>query len=259
MARRGADCDVAIIGAGVARLSAAAVLSGAGIRVVCLEACGRIGGRILTQRDPLCPVPIELGAEFVHGRIPALPDLCAEERLTLFEDSAKALYFQRGKIHGEELAMNAADELMARFAAKDRALPEAVSESRQPAVLKKKAVRQLEGFNAARANRISVKALKADATAAEKIEGNRAFRVLNGYSAVPLALWSKIPDARECVRLGQAVERVEWAPGDVRPSVRSMVDGGESTLRAKRVIVTVSLGVLREEAITFDPKPAVLG
>jgi monoamine oxidase len=67
---RHADCDVAIVGAGVAGLSAAATLARAGQNVRCLEAKDRVGGRILTIHDPLSPLPIELGAEFVHGRPP---------------------------------------------------------------------------------------------------------------------------------------------------------------------------------------------
>jgi len=36
-----------------------------------LEARDRVGGRIFTRREPDLPVPLELGAEFVHGRSPA--------------------------------------------------------------------------------------------------------------------------------------------------------------------------------------------
>src|SRR5438309_5624051 len=59
--------DVAIIGAGVAGLAAARRLAAAGLRVRILEARGRIGGRIHTLHDPGWPIPIEIGAEFVHG------------------------------------------------------------------------------------------------------------------------------------------------------------------------------------------------
>ena len=59
--------DVAIIGAGVAGLSAARELSGAGRQICIIEARDRIGGRVLTQHLPDLPLPIELGAEFIHG------------------------------------------------------------------------------------------------------------------------------------------------------------------------------------------------
>ena len=61
-----------IIGAGAAGLAAARDLSRAGHEVIVLEARDRMGGRVYTHRDPESPVPIELGAEFVHGKSPAL-------------------------------------------------------------------------------------------------------------------------------------------------------------------------------------------
>ena len=68
-----APFDIAIIGAGIAGLAAGRRLAGAGRRVAILEARDRVGGRIYTHRA--APgIPIELGAEFVHGRPPALCD-----------------------------------------------------------------------------------------------------------------------------------------------------------------------------------------
>src|SRR5581483_6609741 len=76
---RSEDSDVLVIGAGVAGLSAAAVLSSAGFQVRVVEARDRIGGRILTVQtgDRL---PAELGAEFIPGRSRELWDMSREER-----------------------------------------------------------------------------------------------------------------------------------------------------------------------------------
>ncbi|HEY7160787.1 MAG TPA: FAD-dependent oxidoreductase, partial [Acidobacteriota bacterium] len=62
------DRDVLIIGAGASGLSAAKELSESGRKVIVLEARNRVGGRIHTLHDE--GVPIELGAEFIHGRAP---------------------------------------------------------------------------------------------------------------------------------------------------------------------------------------------
>ncbi|MCI0613953.1 FAD-dependent oxidoreductase, partial [bacterium] len=48
---------------------AAKELSDAGKKVTVLEARDRIGGRIYTYHDAPNEVPIELGAEFIHGRL----------------------------------------------------------------------------------------------------------------------------------------------------------------------------------------------
>lgn len=55
-----------VIGAGTAGLVAAAALRNAGEPVTVLEARDRIGGRVHTDRN-LSDIPVELGAEFIHG------------------------------------------------------------------------------------------------------------------------------------------------------------------------------------------------
>ncbi|HUO68773.1 MAG TPA: FAD-dependent oxidoreductase, partial [Gammaproteobacteria bacterium] len=60
--------EVAIVGGGIAGLAAARVLARAGRSSVVCEARGRLGGRIYTLRPAGLTAPVELGAEFVHGR-----------------------------------------------------------------------------------------------------------------------------------------------------------------------------------------------
>src|SRR3954469_11273017 len=59
--------DVIVIGAGAAGLAAAARLATTPRSILLLEARDRIGGRRWTLREPGLAVPIELGAEFIHG------------------------------------------------------------------------------------------------------------------------------------------------------------------------------------------------
>src|SRR5688572_283754 len=60
--------DIIILGAGAAGLAAARRLSGAGLRLIVLEARNRLGGRIDTRHIASWPSPLERGAEFIHGR-----------------------------------------------------------------------------------------------------------------------------------------------------------------------------------------------
>src|SRR5262245_58742012 len=80
-ARDVASWDVIVVGAGAAGLSAAAVLAGSGARVLVLEGQRRPGGRIRTRHPAGWPVPVELGAEFIHGRSPELFALAGEAGL----------------------------------------------------------------------------------------------------------------------------------------------------------------------------------
>ena len=54
------DVDVAVIGAGIAGLTATRALNQAGYRVVCIEARDRIGGRAVSQH--VAGMTIDLGA-----------------------------------------------------------------------------------------------------------------------------------------------------------------------------------------------------
>jgi monoamine oxidase len=77
--------DVVIIGAGAAGISAARSLHDHGIRFVVLEARERVGGRVWTHRDPRTPVPIELGAEFIHGSAEEIEKILEDARLPVVD------------------------------------------------------------------------------------------------------------------------------------------------------------------------------
>ena len=84
-ARSSKEPDVIVIGAGAAGISAALALHEAGLAVTILEARDRIGGRIFTVHDPELRAPIELGAEFIHGRPRELWDLLTSHKIAITE------------------------------------------------------------------------------------------------------------------------------------------------------------------------------
>jgi hypothetical protein len=174
------DCEVAIIGAGVVGLAAAGMLCRAGKAVRCLDATNRIGGRILTVHDPLSPVAIEVGAEFVHGCPPEIFDVIKNGALTAVE-----LERNDGK-----------DFLPKSLGRKDVSFESYISRSRYPPAAKNWARRYVEGFNAARSEVISLASLKQDADAAGKIDGDRSFRLPGGYDQVHLELICSIRDVQ---------------------------------------------------------------
>ena len=92
------DTDTLIIGAGAAGLAAAAELSANGRHVMLVEARERAGGRILTDTKTLAPLPIELGAEFIHGESQAVLG-----RLGTAKDIAIDASRERWTTHGSRL------------------------------------------------------------------------------------------------------------------------------------------------------------
>ena len=237
------DFDVLIIGAGAAGLAATRELERAGKRVCCLEARDRIGGRILTVHDPPAPVPIEMGAEFVHGRPPEIFDLVDKAGLNLYEIS--------GRIVGGGDTDRVMEDIK-RFGddMRDETLLEFVTRRDYPDDERHAAVAFIEGFDAARAERIGIAGLAKDERAADRIEGDRSFRILNGYHSLLLAIGAS------AIRLNTIVERVEWRRGGATVHVRSALIAGErESLHSRRVLVTVPLGVLQAGAIHFEPEP----
>ena len=239
------ELDVVIIGGGAAGLTAAQELLRAGLRVCCLEAQDRIGGRILTMHDALAPMPIELGAEFVHGRPPGIALLAQQAGAELLEVGGRAVTLPEGG-DLEEPAGDVLEDLADSVTGKhDETFESWLKRTKYPDEKKYEAMAFVEGFNAARGDVIGVASLAAERRASAAIEGDRAFRVRPGYNTIlrPLA-------AGVDVRLNSIVEGIAWKAG----AVTVQVQGGDA-IRARRVVITVSLGVLQGGAIRFDPEP----
>jgi monoamine oxidase len=253
------ECDVVVIGAGVAGLAAAVSLKRSGIDVICLEAAARIGGRVFTMHDPLAGLPIELGAEFVHGRPPEIWELIAGRNLRVFEHNTRALYFENGRqVHDREIG-ELADRLLGRMAKshrkRDESFEQYLRRSRDSTEAQKWARVYVEGFNAARSEVVSVGALVHEGEAADRIDGDRTFRILDGYDSVPQALLGEIPGGGSTVRLNSVVKKVRWRPGRVSVEFVSALTGETTVARCRRLVITVSLGVLQADGIAFDPEP----
>ena len=92
------DCDVIVIGAGAAGLIAAGELVEAGQRVTLLEARDRIGGRIWTRRETGVAVPIELGAEFIHGHAPITEGLLTASGAPVIEAADSHFALEDGRL-----------------------------------------------------------------------------------------------------------------------------------------------------------------
>jgi monoamine oxidase len=238
--------DVVVIGAGAAGLAAARVLSGAGRRVCILEARPRIGGRIFTVHRSDLPLPIELGAEFIHG-----------ESATTFRivDAAALLACQLPDDHWwsrEGKRERIADfwGSIGRIRAKIGALKRDVSFSdflrgrKLPPRLRDLAWTFVEGYHAAHADRISARVLRSADQEQEDPAGNKQFRLAAGQDALVEWLRAGLDPQRADLRLSTPVETIAWSKGSV------LIDG---RFRAKAAIITVPIGVLKANALRFDP------
>lgn len=260
--RRGRDADVIVIGAGAAGLAAANVLIENGLDVLVLEARNRVGGRIETAASPETGIPIEIGAEFLHGAATACRELAERYGLRALDVSGQRF---EHTTHGLRVSRDYSarlDRVLGRLDAHrspDRSFADAMRANRGSlsAADRSLATRFVEGFDAADATLVSERWLAVAGWPGRDVRESRVGRLLDGYGALVHAIARPL-GAR--VRLGAVVTEIRWRPGRVEVACAS-AGGRRRSWSARAVLVTVPLGVMQAApgergAIRFDP-PAV--
>src|SRR3954454_21900236 len=92
------ETDTLIIGAGAAGLAAAHALSRAGHRCTIVEARNRVGGRVATGPGGIAAVPLELGAEFIHGQSRVTFDWLRAAGDVAIDTAKERWMLQRGRL-----------------------------------------------------------------------------------------------------------------------------------------------------------------
>lgn len=253
--------SVIVIGAGIAGLAAAWKLGCAGCRVSVLEARDRIGGRIWTIPNPQPNFPIELGAEFIHGRPREILEPFREAGTEItevqgrswcaFENHLRPCDFW-SSIDSVLTQMDASREDESFLDFLRRTFPD--NENNREA---QRALGYVVGFNAADPSLVGVHWLVQGMRAEEKIEGDRSFRARNGYRDLLDVFQRKISEWPTVdIRTNKIVDQVKWERGKTEVDVRGGF--GLETFEASRVLITVPLAVLKAQpgevgAVRFEP------
>jgi monoamine oxidase len=257
--------DVLIIGAGVSGLNAGRVLAQAGRRVAILEARSRIGGRIWTQpislNDSPLAIPVELGAEFVHGLPPETWSLIRQAGLRTFEIDGSPFWFDGSRVRATNEQPGAAEGLLEELTrwvqgqpgGSDMSFADYLKGQAVDPFTARAASNYVEGFNAADQQRISVAALAKQQAAEDAIAADRLFRIEAGYGAIPNFLAERFIAAGGMLILEAPVKEIVWNRGTV--SVQTVTHDGGLLYRANRAVITVPLGVLQAQTIEFVPRP----
>jgi monoamine oxidase len=250
--------DCIIIGAGIAGLVAGDYLRKKGWGVTILEARERVGGRVWSRTDWKGKSPMDMGASWIHGVSgnPMTEQAQREGIRTVpFDYEKKAVYHTGGsRIAPEEeqridkrfrktlrVANAAAEEL-----SRDVSLRETFTgaekklgwSSEELASLNFRAHTEIEHEFAASLEELSAQYWDEG----EELSG--------GDVIVPAGLGGVVePWARgQDIRFGQTVERVGYDRDGVRVKTAQGLE-----IRAKKLIVTVPLGILKKGTIVFDP------
>ena len=247
---------VIIVGAGAAGLSAAASLHGEGFDVTILEARDRIGGRVHTVRDPHWPLPLEFGAEFIHGRPRETWDIVHAAGLRAYDvadthwqsDAGQPIKNPKGWDEVETVMdrldqVPASDLSFVEFL--DRECTDVSSEARAMAVA------MVEGLDAADSKTVSARSLNNSEKDGATFDADAAFRIIDGYDRVLEQLVRQLPT--NSIRFDTAVGSIAWA------TAKATVETTDGLrFEATKVIVTLPIGVLlaapgERGAVTFDP------
>ena len=246
-ARADKDYDVIVLGGGVSGLGAAKWLKEKDYRVLVLEARNRVGGRVGTDRS--LGFPVDLGASWIEEATGnPTSGLAKAAGIRLVRDDDEWIFY---KPDGQRMPNDASKKLekLIRAIEDDRNLNPALS-------LAQSADRALTGRTLSPDERLLLREYyqgcltENGATAQEVSVLSRAdhgysggnFMFPGGYDQIPNYLARGLE-----IKLGQVVKKVDWGRQGV---VVHATSGG---YRARNVIATLPLGVLKSGLVVFDP------
>lgn len=240
------DKRIIVIGAGVAGLAAAKYLADRGVDVTVLEAQDRLGGRVKT--DYSTGLAFDAGASWIHGpKKNPITDLADKAgcKTYLTDDENVALFQADGKEYDEDEsdeAEKAYNKIIGKLkGSKDQSFEDAFfneySEYKNNNLWTFMLSAYLEFDTGGDISQLS----SVDYYDDESFKGEDLI-ISNGYDRIPQYLAEELD-----VRLNVSVQEISYGQDKVNISTN-----GES-FEADHVVVTVPLGVLKNEVINFSP------
>ena len=229
------QADVLVIGAGAAGLAAADELARHGCSVLVIEARERVGGRCLTCRLPGIPVPVELGAEFIHGRPEATLALLRKAGIAPVDSTRTQLVAVDGKLQPVNIFTQAQRVARREPKGRDISFRAFLMRQRLPRLTRALATMMVQGFDAADPRHASAKEIIEEWRGGGL--GASQPRPQGGYATLVEFLARNVP-----IQLQTVVRGVRWSRGSVR--VEGTFRGAPWSAWAPRALITLPIGVL---------------
>ena len=240
--------DVVVVGAGAAGLMAAWELVQTGKRTAVIEGKDYVGGRIHTIQDDKFELPVELGAEFVHGDL--------ELTKMLLKKAGVETYEVKGDIwQNEDKSLEEQSDFIEDYSALNKKFKE-VKEDISVAEFFEKHLQgtafeelrfslknYVEGYYAADTNKASTFSLKEELTKSD----DEQYRVEGGYIKLVDYLYHQSKEKGVEFFLSQPAKQIQWKKDEVNVVTQ------QENFSAGKVLVTVPIGVLQSEKIRFLP------
>ncbi len=238
----GSSVDIAVVGAGIAGLSAARVLKQRDVDFILIEASHRIGGRAYTE-DVMPGLPLDLGCHWLHSA-----------SLNPFVEIADrhGFHYDRSEKRGGVFASGDwadADQLneIESFLDRNHKRMEALPEDGEDRAIVDMTDRDspwtaLFDYLASLDSSHDPDGVSVRDVLAYRRTGDD-WPVKEGLGALVASHFGDLP-----VTLNAAVERIDWSG----PKARLVTPRGD--VDAKKVIITASTGILEGGDIRFDPQ-----
>ena len=232
--------EVLIIGAGAAGLMAARELSAAGKKVAVLEARSHMGGRAHTIADDRFSIPVELGAEFVHGQLPLTLKLLQEGHIPYHKVAGSLWRATNGQLEKEAGFIEHYNELLQQLQSltRDISVADFVQQylgDEKWAETRASLKSYVEGYYAADTAKASTFALRQELTTSDDVD----YRIEGGYRQLINFLGERCRSHGCRIFLSSPVTHIHWQKGNIS------VKANGTTYTATKAIITVPLGVLQ--------------
>jgi monoamine oxidase len=240
--------DVIVVGAGATGLIAAWELVQTGKKVAIIEARDRIGGRVHTLADQKFSLPVELGAEFIHGNLELTQLLLKKANIGSSEVKGEIWQSEKGQLKKQEDFIEDFSKLEKKFKEVKEDIPVAqfMKEHLQGDAnrdLRTTLQNYVEGYYAGSIFNTSTLALCKELTTSD----DEQYRVEGGYGPL-LNYVCKQAEEKGCFfYLSQVVRQIDWQENKV------VVQTDKENHTAQKVLITVPLGVLQSGQIHFSP------
>ena len=226
----------------------------AGRSVLVLEARERVGGRCWTTRMAGMDVPVELGAEFLHGEAGATRSLLRQAGLAAVNSVRVQRSFDGQRLRPRNAFAHARRAVegisLEEDLAGDVSFDRFLAGRRLPEKTKAFARMMVEGFDAADPARVSARSI-IEEWGEQGALGDRHPRPEGGYGALMDWLGRRVLARGGRLQLDSPARELRWRRG--RVSVRGTFLGKPFTVRARHAVITLPLGVLQSAAIRFFP------
>lgn len=241
--------SIIVIGAGAAGLMAATELAVSGQAVTVLEAAERSGGRIYTAICDGFEQPLELGAEFIHGKLPITLGLLKEAGIPYTPVKGVMLNNQNGKWSSRDEIIPDWDGIIEKMDSleTDMTLAEFFQQyynGDEHIALRASIQGFAEGFDLADITQASVFALRSEWEKEEETQ----YRITGGYRKIVEYLAHVIEKHGGKICHKAAVKIIKWKRAHVE-----IVTTDGCQYEADKAIITISPRLLETVKIQFEP------